>query len=148
VAVDIVQTGEAFDVTDNAWLRGISEDTGGLAAIAKDGSEAFNQLDLNDAPRVPAGYYPRNANWDGKERRVTVKVKRANAAVVYRRGYLAYPGGREFRPAGLPDQVPPGRGDGRNADLADIKVTLAAAAARMRGTGGGIDATVDGRRSA
>ncbi len=144
VAVDIVQTGEAFDVTDNAWLRGISENTGGLAAIAKDGSEAFNQLDLMTRHGYLLGYYPRNANWDGKERRVTVKVKRANATVVYRRGYLAYPGGREFDRRAYLTRFRLAAATGRNADLTDIKVTLAAAAARIDGEPAvAIDATVD-----
>jgi VWFA-related protein len=144
VAVDIVQTGEAFDVTSNGWLRGISEDTGGLAAIAKDGSEAFNRLDLMTRNGYLLGYYPRNANWDGKERRVTVKVKRANATVVYRRGYLAYPGGREFDRRAYLTRFRLAAAMDRNADLADIKVTLAAAAATIDGAPAvDIDATVD-----
>jgi hypothetical protein len=144
VAVDIVQTGEAFDVTSTRWLRGISEDTGGLAAIAKDGSEAFNQLDLITRNGYLLGYYPRNANWDGKERRVTVKVNRANATVVYRRGYLAYPGGREFDRQAYLTRFRLAAATSRNADLADIKVTLAAAAATIDGEPAvAIDATVD-----
>ncbi len=35
------------------------------------------------------GYYPKNANWNGKYRRIEVKVNRPDVEVVWRQGYYA-----------------------------------------------------------
>jgi len=45
-------------------------DTGGLAAVATSGVDAFNRLDLLTRSGYLLGYYPRNAVRDGKVRRI------------------------------------------------------------------------------
>ena len=144
VAVDIVQTGEAFDVTRTSWLRRVSEDTGGLAAVATSGADAFNRLDLLTRSGYLLGYYPRNAVRDGKVRRIRIKVNRPDVTVVHRREYLASPIARDFDRRAYLTRFRLAAALGRDADLADIKVTLAAAAAEIDGQpAAAIDARID-----
>ena len=70
-------------------LRNISELTGGQASVLAD---AYTNLArLNEATRVQylLGYYPKDTTWDGKYRRITVRVNRPGVRVSYRHGFYA-----------------------------------------------------------
>jgi VWFA-related protein len=70
-------------------LRNISELTGGQASVLAD---AYTNLaKLNEATRVQylLGYYPKDTNWDGRYRRITVRVNRPGVRVSYRHGFYA-----------------------------------------------------------
>ncbi len=70
-------------------LRNISELTGGRSSFRGAVSQGLDAL--NSATRVEyvLGFYPSNASWDGKYRRITVKVNRPGLRVTYRHGYYA-----------------------------------------------------------
>jgi VWFA-related protein len=70
-------------------LRNISELTGGRASVLADAYT--NLVRLNEATRVQylLGYYPKDTNWDGKYRRITVRVNRPGVRVSYRHGFYA-----------------------------------------------------------
>lgn len=110
VAIDIVRTGgvvgappptrttsfalptpamvfaQTFSVQDS---RLIAELTGGRAAAFVSGEAALRRLDESTRFRYQLAYYPANLAADGQFRRVSVKVNRPGATVVYRRGYYA-----------------------------------------------------------
>ncbi len=110
VTIDVFQTGgidlrlnnryESIDlsryslsVPATTWavqsVRNIAELTGGRAAIYQDIGAALNSV--NEATRVQylLGYYPRDDSWNGKYRRIDVKVKRPGLKVSFRHGYYA-----------------------------------------------------------
>jgi VWFA-related protein len=89
VAVDVVQTGEAGNVTNNKLLRGVADDSGGLASIAETGQAGLARLDGATRSGYLLGYYPANSNWNGTERKIVVKVNRPGVDVAYRRSYIA-----------------------------------------------------------
>jgi VWFA-related protein len=95
VAIDTFQTGglnptfsfsRTFAVSS---LRNISQLTGGRAAIYEDIGRALAHV--NEITRVEylLGYYPKEENWDGKYKRIEVKVNRPGLRVAYRHGYYA-----------------------------------------------------------
>lgn len=70
-------------------IRNISQLTGGRAAFAEDLGKALDRI--NEITRVEylLGYYPSDENWDGKYRRIVVKVSRPHLKVSFRHGYNA-----------------------------------------------------------
>lgn len=68
-------------------LRNIARMTGGRSSIHGDIGKALTTL--NEVTRVEylLGYYPKNANWDGKYRNLTVRVNRPGLKLSYRHGY-------------------------------------------------------------
>ena len=52
------------------------------------GDAFFSRLDTSTRAQYLLGYTPTNTNWDGKYRRIQVKVNRPGAQVLYRHGYL------------------------------------------------------------
>jgi VWFA-related protein len=104
VAIDTIETGGIYVgqpgnnaglMPEGRWnqtfafkaLRNISEFTGGVSSIAEDGVKAMDRI--NDVTRATylLGYYPTNANWDGKYRKVQIKTSRSGVTVLYRQGY-------------------------------------------------------------
>ncbi len=77
----------------NAWalasLRNISELTGGRATIHEDVKKGLDRMDEITRADYLLGYYPTNDAWDGRYRRITVKVNRPGLKVSYRHGYFA-----------------------------------------------------------
>jgi VWFA-related protein len=119
VAIDVIQTGgqapamtQAFanrgfpaglpvvDITKGepleyrfitAAMRQISELTGGQASLYEFADKAFERVATSTASGYLLGYYPSNPSFDGRYRRVTVRVNRPGATVLYRHGYFAEP---------------------------------------------------------
>jgi VWFA-related protein len=95
VAIDTFQTGglspnfswsRTFAVSS---LRNVSQFTGGRAAINQDIGKALTWVNETTRFEYLLGYYSQNENWDGKYRRITVKVNRPGVNVSYRHGYYA-----------------------------------------------------------
>ncbi len=95
VAIHTFQTGgttlsasfsRAFAISS---LRTVADLTGGRASIRSDIGTALARL--NEATRAEylLGYYPQDENWNGKYRRIEVKVSRPGVRVSFRHGYYA-----------------------------------------------------------
>ncbi len=95
VALDTFQTGgmttsasfsRAFALSS---LRNVSELTGGRAAIRQDIGQALKRINETTRAEYLLGYYPRDENWNGKYRRIEVKVTRPGVQAAFRHGYFA-----------------------------------------------------------
>jgi VWFA-related protein len=117
VAIDIIQTGglastmkpsskydpgsmSIIDITKGeplqqrlvvSSLRQIADLTGGQASVYEYADKAFDRVAATTSSGYLLGYYPTNPSFDGRYRRVTVKVNRPGARVLYRHGYFAEP---------------------------------------------------------
>jgi hypothetical protein len=84
--------GSVFSWNDTAqgqYLRTISAFTGGRASIFQDIGKALELVNQTTRVQYLLGYYPKNENWDGKYRKLDVKVHRPDLKLSFRRGYLA-----------------------------------------------------------
>ena len=70
-------------------LRNISLFTGGQAFVHEDISKALSRIDETTRAEYLLGYYPKNTNWDGRYRRIVVRVNRPGVRVYFRHGYYA-----------------------------------------------------------
>ena len=70
-------------------LRNIAQLTGGRSSFRGQISGPLKTLNEVTRAGYLLGFYPTNANWDGKYRNLTVKVNRPGLNVSYRRGYYA-----------------------------------------------------------
>jgi VWFA-related protein len=70
-------------------LRSISELTGGRASIRDYVDKALNRVNEGTRAMYLLGYYPKDENWNGKYRRIDVKVRRPGVKVAFRHGYIA-----------------------------------------------------------
>ena len=70
-------------------LRNIAELTGGRSSITEYTRVAVDRIDASTRAGYLLGYYPKNMTWDGRYRKVTVKVARPGLTVLYRHGYDA-----------------------------------------------------------
>ncbi len=70
-------------------LRNISRLTGGRTSIHASVPEALARLDEQTRSGYLLGYYPKNGDWNGKYRRVVVRVNRPDLKLSYRHGYYA-----------------------------------------------------------
>ena len=77
-------------MNSHSTMNSVAEQTGGKAF--------YNTNDLNRAIRdsmedgstyYTLGYYPENKNWDGRFRRISVKVNRPGVKLHYRQGFFA-----------------------------------------------------------
>ncbi len=147
VAVDVVLTGESGDVTNNKLLRVLSEDSGGLASIAGSGESAFDRLDSATRAGYLLGYYPKNGNWNGAERAITVKVNRPGVDVYYRRRYLAERVVPDFDRQAFITRFRLAAAMRFGREVNDIHVRLSVSGARVGGDrGAAIDARIDPSR--
>jgi VWFA-related protein len=95
VAIDTFQTGGLFPGT--AWetrvsiqtLRSISELTGGQSSLRQRIEKTLSRLNETTRMNYLLGYYPKDENWDGKYRRIEVKVNRPGLKLSFRHGYYA-----------------------------------------------------------
>jgi VWFA-related protein len=87
------QTGGAFNPTAfvrQDALRGLAEDTDGLAIVDKtEVEENLTKMMTSTSAYYLLSYTPANTSIDGKFRRISVKVKRPNTHVRVRPGYVA-----------------------------------------------------------
>jgi hypothetical protein len=72
-------------------IRLLAELTGGMASVYDYADKSLSKIAQATASGYLLGYYPSNTAFDGRFRRVTVKVKKPGATVLYRHGYLADP---------------------------------------------------------
>jgi VWFA-related protein len=105
VALDMIQAGgieglpmsrgaiagrAGFDELFNFMsLRSLARQTGGQSLIAMYTKPALDRVDMVTRTQYLVGYYPKNANWNGKYRRIEVKVNRPTVEVAWRQGYYA-----------------------------------------------------------
>ncbi|MCX6545916.1 MAG: VWA domain-containing protein [Acidobacteria bacterium] len=105
VALDMIQTGgiEGFSMWRGtlgespgfgesfnfASMRSLSRQTGGQASITEFTRTALDRVDVATRTQYLLGYYPKNTNWNGKYRRIEVRVNRPDLDVVWRQGYYA-----------------------------------------------------------
>ena len=84
-----MQMARAFSQTfENATSRHVATLTGGQMTSVSTGENFFRRLDDSTRAQYLLGYVPTNANWDGKYRRIQVRVNRPGAQVLYRHGYV------------------------------------------------------------
>ncbi len=105
VALDMIQTGgiEGFSMWRGtlgaspgfgesfnfASMRSLSRQTGGQASITEFTRTALDRVDVATRTQYLLGYYPKNTSWNGKYRRIEVRVDRPDLDVVWRQGYYA-----------------------------------------------------------
>jgi VWFA-related protein len=77
---------QGFAVQD---LRQLADMTGGQLQAFRTAEEAFRRLEDGIGFQYLLAYYPSNPKWDGKYRKVTLKVNRPDVRVMYRQGYFA-----------------------------------------------------------
>jgi VWFA-related protein len=68
-------------------LKLVSELTGGVSSVMSYASTGLDRIDQTTRSGYLLAYYPSNANWDGKYRKIEVKVNRPGARVLFRHGY-------------------------------------------------------------
>ena len=81
---------DTFKLDSRTGLARLAEDTGGfLVEGSNDLTSAFQRIDEDRQFHYLLTYAPRNANFDGKFRRIAVKVRRPDTRIFARRGYRA-----------------------------------------------------------
>ena len=101
VAIDTIQTGglsgargflpgpsfsDRFAIQS---LRNVSMLTGGLSSAYEYADKALTRINDVTKSEYLIGYYPTNSNWDGRYRRIVVRVNRPGVRVLFRHGYYA-----------------------------------------------------------
>jgi len=77
--------------TSHTTMNQIAEDTGGRAFYNRNDIDVAVERSVADGSTYYSlGYYPEKKDWDGKFRRLEVKVAREDVKVRYRRGYYAF----------------------------------------------------------
>jgi VWFA-related protein len=70
-------------------IRTVAELTGGRTAVFSDVGRALSLVNETTRIQYLLGYYPKDDTWDGKYRKIQVKVRRPGLKLSYRHGYLA-----------------------------------------------------------
>jgi VWFA-related protein len=105
VAIDIIKTGGVYSefpgrwLSNTAWahnfsvmtLQNVATLSGGQSSLFRYASDAFGRIDAATRSSYLIGYYPSDTEWDGRFRRVKVKVNRPGVTVLVRHGYFARP---------------------------------------------------------
>jgi len=95
VVIDTFQTGGLkferswSDIFAISSLRNISQLTGGQASIYRDIGKSLAGMDQMTRVEYLLGYYPADDSFDGKYRRINVRVSRPGLRVSFRHGYYA-----------------------------------------------------------
>jgi len=86
-----VMNREAEDrMVSRSTMNDLAEKTGGKAFYNTNNIEGAVRRSLEDGSTYyTLGYYPENKTWDGKFRRITIKVARPGVKLHYRLGYYA-----------------------------------------------------------
>jgi VWFA-related protein len=94
VVIDIILTGgtrpTSFEWSNQSAER-VSELTGGFFTSLMYASKAVERIDRMSRSSYLLGYTPSNTDFDGRYRRLEVKVNRPGARVMYRHGYYGRP---------------------------------------------------------
>jgi len=83
-------TGGGFSWANSTSQR-VAELTGGYFTSLSYASQAMDRIDAMSRHTYLLGYAPTNLTWDGRYRRVEVRVNRPGAQVHYRHGYFGRP---------------------------------------------------------
>ncbi|HEY7403538.1 MAG TPA: VWA domain-containing protein [Candidatus Angelobacter sp.] len=86
------EIGRSTDVTVNshATMNTVAEQTGGKAFYNTNNIERAIRDSIEDGSTYyTLGYYPENKDWDGKFRKIAVKVNRSGTKLHYRQGFFA-----------------------------------------------------------
>jgi VWFA-related protein len=100
--VDVNNLGRVspMQMSANQTVRNIAELSGGVSTAYGSVDKLLDDIDRASRFEYLLGYVPANAAWDGRYRRITVKVNRKDARVLYRHGYYA---SESFTPANRKD---------------------------------------------
>ena len=78
------------ELARHTTMNSIAEETGGKAFYHTNDLEGAMRNSIEDgATYYTVGYYPENKNWDGKFRRIALKVNRPGVKLRFRQGYFA-----------------------------------------------------------
>ncbi len=90
-SVDVANPSDPFRiVSSHHTMNQLAQDTGGKAYYNRNDIEvAVSAAVADGASYYSLAYYPEDKNWDGKFRRVEVKLNRKDMQVRHRRGYYA-----------------------------------------------------------
>ncbi|MFQ5723553.1 MAG: VWA domain-containing protein, partial [Terriglobia bacterium] len=89
LAGQLSQESESLTSTQHS-MRQLAKDTGGRAFVNRNDIDIAVQLGVADGSTYYSlGYYPTNKDWDGKFRRIEVRLLRKGVEVRHRRGYYA-----------------------------------------------------------
>jgi VWFA-related protein len=78
------------ELARHTTMNSIAEETGGKAFYHTNDLESAMRNSIEDgATYYTLGYYPENKNWDGKFRRIALKVNRPGVKLRFRQGYFA-----------------------------------------------------------
>jgi VWFA-related protein len=116
-------------------LKTISELTGGQASIYAYAEPALARVNRTTLSGYLLGYYPSNAKLDGSYRRISVKVNRPGAAVLFRHGYYAREVLVPFDREAFLSYSRIASAGGYGKEVRDIKLALKASVVR---SGGGV----------
>jgi VWFA-related protein len=103
VVIDIIKTGGVYSefpgrwLSNTAWahnfsamtLQNVARLSGGQSSLFRYANDAFGRIDAATRSSYLIGYYPSDTDWDGRFRRVKVKVHRPGVTVLVRHGYFA-----------------------------------------------------------
>ncbi len=103
VVIDIIKTGGVYGELPSRWLsnaawahnfsvmtlQNVAGMSGGQSSLFRYANDAFGRIDAATRSTYLIGYYPSDTGWDGRFRRVKVKVNRPGVTVLVRHGYFA-----------------------------------------------------------
>jgi hypothetical protein len=82
--------GSENSISAHATMNSVADQTGGKAFYNTNNIEKAIRESMEDGSTYyTLGYYPENKNWDGRFRRITIKVGRAGVKLHYRQGFFA-----------------------------------------------------------
>jgi VWFA-related protein len=111
-------------------LRTVAELTGGRTAIFSSIGRTLSLVNETTRVQYLLGYYPKEDTWDGKYRRIQVKVRRPGLKVSFRHGYYARDTIQLYDHEEFLTYSRISAAAGYEFDLADIKFKIATAAVK------------------
>lgn len=77
-------------ISAHATMNSVADQTGGKAFYNTNNIEKAIRESMDDGSTYyTLGYYPENRNWDGRFRKITVKINRPGIKLHYRQGFFA-----------------------------------------------------------
>jgi len=82
--------GSETTISAHATMTSVADQTGGKAFYNTNNIDKAIRESMEDGSTYyTLGYYPENKNWDGRFRRISIKVARAGVKLHYRQGFFA-----------------------------------------------------------